>query len=149
MGALHVRLVLGLLLMAVACCTAFRRGDRVVRQAAILISACWVSAAALQLITRLRSEPVIAGDVACAIGLLAIGWSTLRGWLCAMICIQAGLLILHVDLYQAHQALSAAEVLGNNLLSAAGLIVLVGAAFGPRQARYDGTQGIGPQQLQQ
>ena len=136
--ALYVRLLVGFVLMAAACGFAYRRGDRTVRRAAVVLAACWTLSLAAQLITGHTVEPAIGADIACGLFMLRLAWTDGRGWIWFIIGLESVLFVTHALLYRAQQPPTGAQILFNNALVTLALIALVWAARRyPRQAQAD------------
>ena len=132
-----MRLIVGLVIMAVACLAAYRIGDEAVRLAAALVVASWVVAFVGQQITGLRAEPVIASEVVAGIGFLYLAGSYSLGWLWVEVALDAVLLLIHAWYYGNGETPPPAQVIGNNLLAVVALAVLVGAAVRSRRTSGD------------
>jgi len=134
MGFSVFRVALGVLLMAVVCSVSFAIGGRGVRRVTLAIAVCWVAATALQLLAR-SQWPGIIGDVACGLFILVLAARQPQLWLWILVVVEAGLLILHALLFTVGKPATMPEIVGNNLLVCAGLLVLLMAAVRDRLGR--------------
>jgi len=134
MGFSVFRIGLGFLLMAAACGVSFAIGGRSVRRAALAIAVCWVAATLLQLLVQ-SQWPAIIGDVACGLFILVMAAREPQRWLWILVGVEAGLFILHALLYTVGRPPTTPEIVGNNLLASAGLLVLLAAAVRDRMSR--------------
>ena len=135
----NVRLIVGLTIMAAACLTAYRIGDEPVRLAAALVMASWVVAFAGQQLTGLRTEPVMASEVVAGIGFLFLAGSYSAFWLWVEVGLEAAVLFMHAWYYGYGEATPAAQIIANNLVTVAALIVLVWAAVRSRRTMTEAT----------
>jgi len=138
MGFSVFRVALGVLFMAVACSVSFAIGGRSVRRVALAIAVCWVAATALQLLAQ-SQWPGIIGDVACGLFILVLAAREPQLWLWALVVVEAGLFILHALLFTVGKPPTMPEIICNNLLVSAGLVLLLLAAVRDRMSRKPST----------
>ena len=129
------RLLVGLVLMATACSAGMRWGGGPVRLAAGVIAVAWTLTTVGELVTGLRAEPVIIGDVRGGMGLLVLAASFPTRWLWTMTLIEAAVFMLHAWSYGVSDTPTAVLVFANNVLASLILVVLVVAALQDRRAR--------------
>ena len=134
MTAEHLRLLIGFALMAMACSLSLAIGDRPIRMAAVLVAACWIIAFVGRQTTSMVAEPAIASEVICGLGLLYLASTYNTSWLWLMVGIEAILLCFHAWYFGTSETPPPAQIMGNNVLATADLIVLVAAAVHSRRS---------------
>jgi peptidoglycan/LPS O-acetylase OafA/YrhL len=129
MTPVPLRIPIGVVLMAAACITAYRIGDQTVRRVAVLIAGCWTAAAVAQVLSGQLMGPVIVADIVCGLVILRWAWREEKTWLWLLAGLESGLFLLHAVLFQTPGAPTPPEVIGNNILSTLGLLILLFAAL--------------------
>jgi hypothetical protein len=79
--------------------------------------------------------PIIVADLVFAVGMLVMVLRYHCSWLYLIFAVEASRLLLHAAAFQLHLGPAPAYRLANNVLSTAGLVVLVAVSLWPRRAR--------------
>lgn len=126
--------LIGLCVLAATSLVVFWRGGRLERFGMTLTVFCWAAAAIGQLATGQAVIPVILADVVLASALLVMVLRHHLVWLYLLFGVEAFRLLLHAAAFEFGMGPAPVYRLANNVLSTAGLLVLVAAAVWPRRA---------------
>jgi hypothetical protein len=126
--------LIGLCVLAVASAAVFWRGGRLERAVMTLAVFCWATASIGQLATGSPVIPIILADLVFAIGVLVMVLRYHRSWLYLIFAVEALRLLLHGAAFELDLGPNPAYRMTNNVLSTAGLVVLVAVSLWPKRA---------------